>query len=226
MVTLETEIPKSESKIKTKNEVVNKMQLPTTSTASSAAANAASTSAGCGQSSNGSSYRQQRAGRNSKGLPASAVSAAPYVPPAYQQTQPTPAAAPAGAEFVHQHHHVAYGYEAPPPPMGQPPPPTWVTPYYFDGAAAPGPHGYAVPHMCTMPPPPAATSAGAGQGKGGGRVTPSTTSVTSAGGSEQPQSIPSPYEVEYHLHSGEHITFPLGDGRVEIIAGKPFSRFP
>ena len=31
---------------------------------------------------------------------------------------------------------------------------------------------------------------------------------------------PQNYEVEYHLHQGEVISFQLGDGRVEIIPGK------
>lgn len=221
---------------KLNNEVnQTKMQLPTTSsTASTAsAASAGNTASPATTSSGGPSngtYRQRSSHRSNKtGLPPSAASAAPYVPPAYQQ--------PLNPEFVHQHHHVTYGYEAPPPPMGQPPP-TWVTPYYFDGgpgggahppptAAAPGGHHHPhyMQHMCTMPPPPPTTVSSNSKG-GGGRVTPSSSTNVTSATSEQPPPPAGPpqnFEVEYHLHSGEVISLQLGDGRVEIIPGKRLS---
>ena len=123
--------------------------------------------------------------------------------------------------------------------MGQAPPPPWMpaTPYFFEGGPAPAVPGPAPPyvqHMCTtMPPPQIAVSSAPGGKSGAGavRATPSphapphssnTTTVMSStsavvSSSEIP---PQNYEVEYHLHQGEVISFQLGDGRVEIIPGK------
>ena len=172
------------------------------------------------------------------------MSAAPYVPPAYQQPQGNP------ADYMHPHQQISYGYEAPPPPMGQPPP-GWIpaTPYFYE-QGAPHPQGGAhappyVQHMCTIPPPPHVVGSSANK-SGGGRATPSTVTSNSntslmSSGEVQPQPAavvtgppgppggpgqpPQEYEVEYHLHQGEVISLQLGDGRVQIIPGKTMALF-
>lgn len=135
--------------------------------------------------------------------------------------------------MVHQHqHHIAY-YESPPPPMGHPPPP-WIsaTPYFFDqSGGATVPPGGAPPfvhHMCTMPPPHLVPTSG-GMKNGGGRATPSPSNVASPTASTGNSVVSNSsevqhqqYEVEYHLvRQGEVVSLQLGDGRVEIIPGKP-----
>lgn len=155
----------------------------------------------------------------SSSLPASAVSAAPYIPPSYQQQDPF---------MHHHHHHIAY-YESPPPPMGQPPPP-WIsgTPYFFDQSGAGPPGGAAPPfvqHMCSMPPPPHLVPTSIKNG--GGRATPSPSSSVAVSSSNSVVNSSEvqlqQYEVEYHLvRQGEVVSLQLGDGRVEIIPGKDF----
>jgi hypothetical protein len=51
-----------------------------------------------------------------------------------------------------------------------------------------------------------------------------TTSLTSGSTVNSSEVQPQQYEVEYHLHQGEMISLQLGDGRVEIIPGKPTTK--
>jgi hypothetical protein len=62
--------------------------------------------------------------------------------------------------------------------------------------------------LITSPPPPPNHTSTA--------TTVSTSSSMVSSSEIQPQN----YEVEYHLHQGEVISFTLSDGRVEIIPGK------
>ena len=71
------------------------------------------------------------------------------------------------------------------------------------GRGTPSPHAQPPP----LPPPPNHTSTA---------TTVSTSSSIVSSTEIQPQN----YEVEYHLHQGEVISFTLSDGRVEIIPGK------
>lgn len=181
-----------------------------------------------GPASNGGSapYMRQfrpRSNRNNgtTSLPASAVSAAPYIPPIYQQQGGNP-------DYMHHHQHVTYAYEAPPPPMGQPPP-GWVPagPYIYAGAGEnPAPF---VQHMCTMPPPQVVVSSSASSSRptSSSRSTTAVSSSVSSTVSSNSTVVsssevhqPQEYEVEYHLHQGEVIQLQLGDGRVQIIQGK------
>lgn len=254
MVTSEKNEKQSDSKNEVKNHRNSAMPIPTASTSpastSGPTSTTASNSSGVGQTSNGGSYvrsqRPRQAGQtnvsnssSSKNssttgvttLPASAVTAAPYVPSSYQAQN---------AEFMHHphQHHIAYaGYEAPPPPMGQPPPPGWV-PYFYEQGSGPHPSGGTpgpppfVQHMCTIPPPQVVVSSATGKGAGARSATPSACVVSSS--SDHAQTVQpnvavagghtsqsgQEYEVEYHLHQGEMITLELGDGRVQIIPGK------
>ena len=141
----------------------------------------------------------------------------------------------------------AYFYEAGPVPPGPPVPPmAGVGPTVPTGPAPP----YMQHMCTTMPPPQIAVSSagtpaggppGGPGGKnatglvGGGRGTPSphappppppnhtstaTTVSTSSSIVSSSEIQPQNYEVEYHLHQGEVISFTLSDGRVEIIPGK------
>ncbi len=192
----------------------NDMQLTSSTSTTTTAAVTGSSAQVATAAGSSAGMRQPRPKGSSKqaSLPASAVSAAPYVPPSYAVQN----------DYIY--------YDAPPPPIGQPPPPgppgppgSWV-PYFYEGQAAPPAHY--VQHMCNVPPPQVdkglttqvVSRAVTPVGSGGTTVVTSTPpggGPVVSGSSEQPQE----FVVEYHFHQ-ENIHLQWPDGRVQIIPGK------